>query len=361
MSGNLLPSSCDAGGADSVASAPSLGGTCLWGQCPGQCLHVPQQEPSLGVIPAAHPALLHSHVSSKVSLTLSLASVPDGCLQEGFYGNQGQEKPAHQVQCSNVRDRRAGRGVIPSKVGARAWWREQGRVFHLLHKERLTEHSPAPFPSTVVNSIFMGFFSDTCLTPWPAPPQQVVSAVVVHAMKVNSGWGESAHKLKALRLDSEHRQWQAWQTYHVVTAFLIKAIGKRVNWAERKQGRRTPCRLRNSHGCKAVKKASKCIHSNVEKEVSNVSQFTYLKCMLCVFPCNMSMQILILSLLGCLQLLREELVLREQMGLECREEHTKIYRTHGPATDHPVDNTTSQKQKLNFIFLFVCDSFCHKH
>lgn len=51
----------------------------------------------------------------------SLGSVP-GCLQEGFYGNQGQEKPACQVQCSNARDRRAGRGVIPSKVEARAWW-----------------------------------------------------------------------------------------------------------------------------------------------------------------------------------------------------------------------------------------------
>lgn len=82
------------------------------------CPHVPEQEPSLGVIPAARPALVHNHASSKVSLTLSLGSVPDGCLQEGFYGNQRQEKPAHQVQCSNVRDRRAGEGVIPSKVEA---------------------------------------------------------------------------------------------------------------------------------------------------------------------------------------------------------------------------------------------------
>lgn len=162
VSGNLLPSSPDAGRAGSVASASSLGDTWLWGQCPGQCLCVPQQEPSLGVIPAAHPALLHSHVSSKVSLTLSLASVPDGCLQEGFYGNQGQEKPAYHVQCSNVRDRRAGRGVIPRKVEARAWWHGEGRVFHLLHlswdKERLTEHSPALCPSTVVNSLIRVFF-----------------------------------------------------------------------------------------------------------------------------------------------------------------------------------------------------------
>lgn len=87
---------------------------------------------------------------------------PDRCLQEGFYGNQGQEKPAHQVQCYNVRDRRAGRGVIPSKAEASVWWHGQGKVFHLLHlswdKERLTQHSPALFPSTVVNSLIMGFF-----------------------------------------------------------------------------------------------------------------------------------------------------------------------------------------------------------
>ena len=30
-----------------------------------------------------------------------------------------------------------------------------------------------------------------------------------------------------------------------VTVFLIKVIGNRVNWAERRQGRRTYCRLRN--------------------------------------------------------------------------------------------------------------------
>lgn len=30
-----------------------------------------------------------------------------------------------------------------------------------------------------------------------------------------------------------------------VTAFLIKVIRNRVNWAERRQGRRTYCRLRN--------------------------------------------------------------------------------------------------------------------
>lgn len=129
VSGNLLPCSCSAERAVSVTSALSLGDTWLWGQCPGQCLHVPQQEPSLGVIPAAHPAFLYNQASSKVSLTLSLGSVPDGWLQKGFYGNQGQEKPAHQVQCSNVRDRRAGRGVIPSKAEARAWWRGLGRVF----------------------------------------------------------------------------------------------------------------------------------------------------------------------------------------------------------------------------------------
>lgn len=31
---------------------------------------------------------------------------------------------------------------------------------------------------------------------------------------------------------------------------------------------------------------SKYIHSNVEREVSNVSQFTFLGCMVCAFPCN---------------------------------------------------------------------------
>lgn len=30
-----------------------------------------------------------------------------------------------------------------------------------------------------------------------------------------------------------------------VTAFLIKFIGNRIDWAERRQGRRTYCRLRN--------------------------------------------------------------------------------------------------------------------
>lgn len=74
VSGNLLPSSCDAGRAGAVASAPSLGDTWPCGQYPGQCLHVPQQEPSLGVIPASHPALLHNHTSSKVSLMLSLGT-----------------------------------------------------------------------------------------------------------------------------------------------------------------------------------------------------------------------------------------------------------------------------------------------
>lgn len=126
VSGNLLPHSRSAERAGSATSALSLGDTWLW----GQCLHVPQQEPSLGVIPAAHPALLFNQASSEASLMLSLGSVPDGCLQEGFYGNQGQEKPAHQVQCSNVRDPRAGRGVIPSEAEARAWWRGLGRFIY---------------------------------------------------------------------------------------------------------------------------------------------------------------------------------------------------------------------------------------
>lgn len=47
-------------------------------------------------------------------------------------------------------------------------------------------------------------------------------------------------------------------------------------------------------------------------------------------------------------------MLREQMGLECREEQTNVYRTNGHATDHPVDYLTSQKQKLDlFVCLFV--------
>lgn len=62
-------------------------------------------------------------------LLLSLGPVPDGCFQEGFYRNQGQEKPAHQVQCSNARDGRAGRGVIFSKAEASMRWRGQGKVF----------------------------------------------------------------------------------------------------------------------------------------------------------------------------------------------------------------------------------------
>lgn len=48
---------------------------------------MPQEEPSLGVI----PALLHNHASSKVSLTLSLGSVSDRCLQEGFNENWGRK------------------------------------------------------------------------------------------------------------------------------------------------------------------------------------------------------------------------------------------------------------------------------
>lgn len=65
-------------------------------------------------------------------------------------------------------------------------------MFHLLHlswhKGRLTQHSPALLPSTVVNTLIMCFFSQPHA--WHSgltPPQQVGSAVVVHAMKVNNG------------------------------------------------------------------------------------------------------------------------------------------------------------------------------
>lgn len=48
------------------------------------------------------------------------------------------------------------------------------------------------------------------------------------------------------------------------------------------------------------------------------------------------------------------------MGLDRRGKEINSYRTGGHATDHPVDNITSQKQKLDFNFLFVYDSFCPK-
>ena len=67
---------------------------------------------------------------------------------------------------------------------------------------------------------------------------------------------------------------------------------------------------------KPGKKASKHIHSDVERGISIVSRFTCLVCMLCMFPSKMSAQVLILQFFLYLQLLREKLVLREQVGQE---------------------------------------------
>lgn len=168
--GNLPPSSCDAlleaewewgesrvmktYRADIVASAPSLGDTWLHGQSPAHCLLVPQQEPSLSVIHTPHPALRTPWCQQQGEpLVLSLGPVPDGCLQEGFYRNQGQEKPAHQVWCSNVRNGRAGsrQGSDLQQGGgqhAMSWTREGVLCYTCpgMRRDFRLQHSPALLP-----------------------------------------------------------------------------------------------------------------------------------------------------------------------------------------------------------------------
>jgi len=86
--------------ASTVVSAPSLGDTWLHEQSSAHHLLVPQQEPAWDShsppCPSAHPV----PAVRREPLACCLGPGPDGCLQESFYRNQGQEKPAHQVQHS---------------------------------------------------------------------------------------------------------------------------------------------------------------------------------------------------------------------------------------------------------------------
>lgn len=201
--------------AGTVGLAPSLGDTWLRGQSPAHHFLVPQLEPSLGVIHTRYPALLHTPVpAARWASSFPWALSQMGAHRKVSIGARGRKNLPTEFSALM---QAAGRGMIYSKPEASVWWRGQGKVFPFATPVlgwggtcSFSTLLPS-FPSTMVNSLVMGCF----LIYVPNTPAWLLCRRLVQQWlwmrwRLRMTEGIPAHKLEALRTDSEHREQEAW-------------------------------------------------------------------------------------------------------------------------------------------------------